>query len=315
MPKEFQASVDLPTISAHHFVSFYQHPRYPVGTVCDYLADGLNQGEAVVAVVIPEHAELIANELNTRGLRIDELVANGRFAYADVSGALAYLLDSKIQRSEKHEFMTRWVEETLQRAPVNRCRFLGELVSLMVAGGHLQNAFDLEDDWNQLLTTFPAMLYCVYEQTPFEQLEALNNFCEVCNHHDAVLAAHLRPESSTEPAAWFVTLQEQASALREEVMRRRMAERLVFVNEANRLRQLEALLRVHGPNLTPMEKDDIVKVVTELQTQARKDRRHVVPESPDWHKKAGEIVGYEKVIASVLRSGRKPDDDSDPNVS
>ena len=150
--------------------------------------------------------------------------------------------------------MTGWVETVSTRAPANRCRFLGELVSLMVAGGHLQSAFELEDAWNQLLAIFPAMLYCIYEQTPFEQLQALNNFCEVCNHHDAVLAAHLRSETSREPSAWFVLLQEQASALREEVMRRTMAERLVYVNEANRLKQLEALLRVHGPNLSPGRK-------------------------------------------------------------
>ena len=87
-------------------------------------------------------------------------------------------------------------------------------------------------------------------------------------------------------------------------IRRRMAERLVFVNEANRLKQLEALLRVHGPNPSPIEKDDIVKVVSELQTQARKERRAFTPDSPAWYKKAGEILGYEKVIASVLRTGK-----------
>ncbi len=57
----------------------------------------------------------------------------------------------------------------------------------MVAGGNLDNAFELEDSWNHLLANFPAMLYCMYEQTPFEQLQKLNHFCEVCNRHDAVL--------------------------------------------------------------------------------------------------------------------------------
>ena len=140
-------------------------------------------------------------------------------------------------------------------------------------------------------------------------MQGLNNFC---NRHDDVLAARPRSETVKDPAAWFVLLQGQASALREEAMRRRMAERLVYLNQANRLKQFEALLRVHGPNLSPMEKDDIVKVVTELQVQVRKERRHVEPESPDWHKKAGEILGYQKVIASVLRAGKKPS--GDPSV-
>src|SRR5215475_8134916 len=313
MPEAFQSNVDLPTISARHFVSFYQNPYYPVDTVCDYLAEGLNDGEAVVAVATAEHSASITTELNMRGLPIDKMTADGRFACADVAEPLTYLIDPKISRHEKHALSSRWVQETLERAPSKRCRFLGELVSLMVAGGHLESAFQLEDTWNQLLTAFPAMLFCIYEQTPFEQLQALNNFCDVCNRHDAVLAAHSRADGGKDPTAWFVMLQEQASALREEVMRRRMAERLVFVNEANRLKQLEALLRVHGPNLSPMEKDDIIKVVSELQAQARKERRHVVPDSPEWHKKAGEILGYEKVITSVMRAGRKPN--GDPTVS
>jgi MEDS: MEthanogen/methylotroph, DcmR Sensory domain len=313
MPEEFQSNIDLPTIAARHFVSFYQQPHYPVDTVCDYLAEGLNEGESAVAVVPADHAAFITKELSIRGLPIEEMTADGRFACADIAEPFTYLTDPKIPRHEKHSLCSRWVEQTLERAPAKRCRFLGELVSLMVAGGHLESAFQLEDSWNHLLAIFPAMLYCVYEQTPFEKLQALNNFCEVCNRHDAVLAARLRSEPVKDPTAWFVLLQEQASALREEVMRRRMAERLVFVNEANRLKQLEALLRVHGPNLSPMEKDDIVKVVSELQTQARKERRQVVPESPDWHKKAGEILGYEKVIASVLRAGKKPS--GDPAIS
>src|SRR3984885_1560195 len=313
MAEEFHSSVDLPTISARHFVSFYQQPNYPVDIVCDYLAEGLKDGEAAVAVVPAHHAAFITKELAIPGLPSGERLADGRLACADPPEPLTYLIDPRISRHEKHALSARWVEETLERAPAKRCRFLGELVSLMVAGGHLESAFQLEDSWNQLLTTFPAMLYCVYEQTHFERLQALNDFCDVCNRHDAVLAAHLQSNATKDPSAWFVLLQEQASALREEVMRRRMAERLVFVNEANRLKQLEALLRVHGPNLSPMEKNDIVKVVTELQAQARKERRHVLPESPEWHKKAGEILGYEKVIASVLRAGREPG--HDPNVS
>ena len=128
-----------------------------------------------------------------------------------------------------------------------------------------------------------------------------------------MLAVHLGSKAEKRPSAWLVLLQEQASALPEEVLRRRRAERLVLVNEANRLTQLEAFLRTHGPNPTPVERNDIVRVLSELQAQARKEKRHTVPESPEWHKKSVEILGYEKVIASVMRARRKPN--GDPKVS
>src|SRR5215471_17134770 len=107
MPEEPQSNLDLPAISARHFVSFYQNPHYPTDTVCDYLAEGLSQGEAAVAVVVAEHAKLISRELNRRGLPIDKMEADGRFAYADVAEPLAYLLNPKISKAEKHALMTR----------------------------------------------------------------------------------------------------------------------------------------------------------------------------------------------------------------
>lgn len=312
MPEDFQPHLDVPIISARHLVSFYKQPHYPVDAICDYLVEGLSAGEVAIAVSTQEHVESIAKTLHARGWSVDEMKADGRFVCADANETLAYLQDQSVSAEQKEETMNRWVVDSLARAPAHRCRFLGELVSLMIAQGKLDDAIQLEDDWNHLLEVYPAMLYCVYEQTPFEDSQALIRFCDICNRHDAVLAMHLRAEVSKEPSAWFVLLQEQASALRDEVMRRRLAERLVFVNEANRLNQLESLLRRHGPHLTPIEKTEIVRVVTELKAQARAEKRATTPDSAEWQKKSGEILGYEKVIASVMRAGRKG---GDPIVS
>lgn len=302
--------MDVPMISARHLVSFYQQPHYPVDAICDYFAEGLSGGEAAIAVATREHTESITKALQARGCRIDEMKADGRFVCADATERLTYLQDRTVPHEQKKETMNRWVEDSLVRAPARRCRILDELVSLMVAQGNLDDAIQLEDDWNHLLAKYPAMLYCVYEQTPFENSQALTRFCDICNRHDAVLAMHLRSDAIKEPSTWFVLLQEQASALRDEVMRRRLAERLVFVNEANRLTQLEGLLRAHGPNLSPLERDGIVKVVTELKAKVRKEKWAAVPESPEWYKKTGEILGYEKVIAGMLRTERKPNSDA-----
>lgn len=303
----------VPNISARHLVGFYERSHYPIKAICDYLAEGLRGGETVVSVVTTEHAEWIQNELRSQGLRVDALISNGRFACADVEAALVNWLDPKIPEQEKDALMERWLRDTLNRAPARSCRFLGEMVSLMLARGAIRRALDLEDSWNRLLAVYPAMLYCAYEQTPFEKSPGLDNFCEICNRHDAVLAGNLRARGSSDASAWFVILQEQASALREEVMRRRMAERMVFVNEASRLTQLEALLRTHGPSLNSNEKNEIVKVVTELKVEAWREKRTEAPESPEWHKKTGEILGYDKVIASVMNAGKKPN--GDPSVS
>ena len=308
MPEDFQSQSDVPPIAARHLVSFYKQPHYPVDAICDYLAEGLSAGEVAIAVSTREHVESISLVLQARGCNVDEMKAHGRLVCADAIETLTYLQDQSVARAQKDETMNRWVEDSLARAPAHRCRILGELVSLMVAQGKLDDAIELENDWNLILAKYPAMLYCVYEQTPFEHSPALIRFCDICNRHDAVLAMHLRAEASKDPSAWFVLLQEQASALREEVMRRRLAERLVFVNEANRLNQVESLLRRHGPHLTAIEKTEIIKLVIELKAQAREEKWEAAPDSAEWHKKTGEILGYEKVIASVMRSGQRGND-------
>ena len=111
MLEKFQSNIDLPTISARHFVTFYQQPHYPVNTVCDYLAEGLNDGEAAVAVVPAHHAAFITKELTIRGLPIDEMTADGRFACADIAEPLTYLIDPKIPTHEKHALSARWLAD------------------------------------------------------------------------------------------------------------------------------------------------------------------------------------------------------------
>ena len=173
MPEDFQSQLDVPVIAARHLVSFYKQPHYPVDTICDYLAEGLNAGETAIAVSTREHAESITRALQARGCRVDEMKADGRFVCADAIETLAYLQDQRVSRVQKDETMNHWVKHSLARAPAYRCRILGELVSLMVAQGNLDQAIELEDNWNHLLAKYPAMLYCVYEQTPFEGSEAL----------------------------------------------------------------------------------------------------------------------------------------------
>ena len=67
MPEDFQAHLDVPIISARHLVSFYKQPHYPVDAVCDYLVEGLNAGEAAIAVSTREHVESITAALKARG--------------------------------------------------------------------------------------------------------------------------------------------------------------------------------------------------------------------------------------------------------
>jgi MEDS: MEthanogen/methylotroph, DcmR Sensory domain len=304
---------EVPAISARHLVGFYRQPNYPVEAVCDYLIGGLGVGEVAVALVTSEHANYITHELRTRGLQIDEMLSDGRFVYPNFDETLSYLLAPEIPKAAKDALMCSWVEETLNRAPQQSCRILGELVSAMVAQSDVSSALELEDSWNDLLAAYPACLFCIYEQTPFDRSHVLSSFCDICNRHDAVLAADIPPNVGNDPSPWFVMLQRQATALREEVLRRRVAERLVFVNEANRLTQLDTLLRTHGPNLARGEKREIVKVVTELKAQAWKDKRAATPDSAEWHRKTGEILGYEKVITSLIRERKKPNGNPAPS--
>ena len=66
---------DLGVSDRGHEVQYYEHSRFLVGRVADFVAPGLEAGEGAVVIATPKHADLIIAELLARGVDVDSAAA------------------------------------------------------------------------------------------------------------------------------------------------------------------------------------------------------------------------------------------------
>src|SRR5438045_9621828 len=62
---------DLGASDRGHEVQYYEHSRFLVSRVADFVVPGLQAGEAAAVIAIPKHADLITAELIARGIDVD----------------------------------------------------------------------------------------------------------------------------------------------------------------------------------------------------------------------------------------------------
>jgi hypothetical protein len=162
--------IDLGASGHGHEVQYYEHSRFLVGRVADFIVPGLEAGEAAVVIATPKHADLIEAELRERRIDVETAQLSGVLVSLDAVETLAkfmlagqpdpYLFDMIIRAA---------IAQARAKAAVPIVRAFGEMVAVLWAQGRPGAAIALEDLWNGLLGHHPFSLLCGY---PVEQLSA-----------------------------------------------------------------------------------------------------------------------------------------------
>jgi hypothetical protein len=153
-----------------HEVQYYEHSRFLVGRVADFIAPGLQAGEAAVVIATPKHADLIDAELGQRGIDVEAAQRSGTLVSQDAVETLAKVMLAG--RPDPYLFDTvigATIAQARAKATAPIVRAFGEMVAVLWAQGRPGAAIALEDLWNRLLGHHPFSLLCGY---PIEQLGA-----------------------------------------------------------------------------------------------------------------------------------------------
>lgn len=147
-----------------------------VAHLCDYVVDGLTQGETVVVVATATHREGLHHRLALCGVRPEP----GRLVELDADETLATLLtDGRVDAESFERVVATEMRALLgQGRPV---RAYGEMVELLHARDDLAGAVELERLWEQLLDELPITLLCAYHRSGDAEAEEL-------------LEKHVRPQ-------------------------------------------------------------------------------------------------------------------------
>jgi len=161
---------DLGVSDRGHEVQYYEHSRFLVTRVADFIAPGLQAGEAAALIAIPKHADLITAELVARGIDVDAATKNGVLVSLDAVETLGkFMLAGRPDPALFQAVIGATIESARARASVSIVRAFGEMVAVLWAQGRPGAAIALEDLWNRLLGHHPFSLLCGY---PIDQLDA-----------------------------------------------------------------------------------------------------------------------------------------------
>jgi PAS domain-containing protein len=236
-------TTELPTDgSCAHFVQFYDEPAALADVVSRFVGEGMEQGSGGVMLATPQNRTLVAEKLSRRGLDLERLERDGRWASLDAKQSLdRFMVDGVPHPGRFRELIDPVLSRLSDGGRRPRPRAFGEMVALLWQDGRREAAVKLEKLWNDVGREHAISLFCAYPLRAFGGEAAAQAFVEICAEHAHVLPTESYVGGSTEQRHRLVSeLQQKSIALDAEVARRREVEDLLQRREKELTDYLES---------------------------------------------------------------------------
>jgi PAS domain S-box-containing protein len=174
----------------NHQVQFYRVDRALVENLAKHFSAALGIGDSVIVVGTMAHREALAQELKSRGVDVEKVKREGRYADSDAVETLSQIMSDGMPDCEKFvELMGREIERAKAAATSQTpCVVLfGEMVAILWAEGKQTAAIQLERMWNDLSRTHSFSLRCAYPMSGFSKHEHSELFLTICEEHSEVM--------------------------------------------------------------------------------------------------------------------------------
>jgi cytochrome P450 len=159
-------ATDLVASDRGHKVQYYEHSRFLVDRVANFLAPGIIAGEAAVVIATSKHADLIDVALRARGIDLDAARRDGRLVGLDAVQTLKeFMIGDQPDHARFVGVVGGAIERVRLQATAPIVRAFGEMVAVLWAQGRPSAALAVEDVWNDLLGHHPFSLLCGYPVT------------------------------------------------------------------------------------------------------------------------------------------------------
>jgi RimJ/RimL family protein N-acetyltransferase len=183
---------------SEHVVQFYRDDQAMLRQLESYVWQGLSRGSSAVVIATAGRRDNLALALQSRGINLTQVTAEGRYTALDASEVLRIL----IVDGRPHPLrFTQVVAPVIGRATAaslaetDRVVAFGEMVGLLWAEGKPEAAIQLEQLWNDLGRKYTFSLRCGYPMPGFCGNELAESLLQICAEHTSVE----RLESFAEP--------------------------------------------------------------------------------------------------------------------
>ena len=154
--------------------------------VSGFIAEGVEAGDVVLAVMRRETWESTARQLRERGLDPAVAQASGGLTVLDAAATLdTFLVNGRIDQKLFEESVGTlvWALASSDR----RLRIYGEMVDVLASRGDFRIALQLEARWNELRAQTPFTLFCGYSAENFGNPKMSETLRLTCQAHSHIL--------------------------------------------------------------------------------------------------------------------------------
>jgi hypothetical protein len=179
---------ELPSVgngaAAQHSLQLFDCRDSVADAVSGFIAEGVEAGDVVLAVMRRDNWEATARRLRERGLDPDVAQASGGLTVLDAASTLGtFLVNGRIDEKlfEDSVGTLVWALASGDR----RLRVYGEMVDVLASTGDFRIALQLEARWNDLRAEAPFTLFCGYSAENFgnpKLSETLRLTCQAHSH-------------------------------------------------------------------------------------------------------------------------------------
>ena len=214
-----------------HLVQFYEDDAFLIDSLARWFAEGFEVGDSCLFIGTEAHRISLEKELTGRGVDLDILRAQRRFACLN---AVVTLTDFMADQWPDEALFVRMIESVLATLSARgNVRAFGEMVALLCKQGNREAAIRLEELWNDFMKTHALSLSCAYPLSSFGSDADASMFLKVCAEHAPVLPAESYSALPTkaERLRAVSLLQQKAKVLDVEKAGRKQAEKSLHLHQ------------------------------------------------------------------------------------
>jgi anti-sigma regulatory factor (Ser/Thr protein kinase) len=187
-----------PRAPSGHAVQFYEHDPELARVVAGYLAGGLAEGAAAIAIATPDHRQRFADELAAAGIDVESATRERMLVMLDADETLSRFTIAGRLDADTFDHVIGGVIRAA-RSGGRPVRAYGEMVALLWDVGDVTGAIELEDLWSELRSRIEFSLLCGYTSTSFQRPDDADALRHLCRLHTAVRGAAPTPAVGDTP--------------------------------------------------------------------------------------------------------------------
>jgi KaiC/GvpD/RAD55 family RecA-like ATPase len=170
-------------------VGFYSNDERLLHDLTLFIAAALEAGNAAIVVATESHRESLLPRLQSHGLDIGTVIAQGRYVPLDAADTLSALMLNGMPDPVRFSNLWGNLIVTVSKAVMGkqaRIAIFGECVHLLWAQGNAEAAIQFEKLGNQLAKSYDVDILCGYSLDSFQDRVGSQIFRRICAEHSAI---------------------------------------------------------------------------------------------------------------------------------